>query len=117
MNRSNHLYCRRACAAVLLAALAGVGLDAGAQGASRNFSAQVQFGEMAVTQFPVVEINGQPIRTTPGFRLFSPENMLVQASGYKGAKLPVAYLIEPQTRWLHQAWILTPAEVAKHGKK
>jgi len=103
-------------ALLFAAALLGGSVGSAAQGASRNFSAQVQFGEMDVSKFPTVEINGQPIRTTPGFRLFSPQNTLVQANNYKGQQLPVAYLIEPQTRGLHQAWILTPAEIEKYRK-
>ena len=112
---------RRLCAGALLAGLACASLGAAAQGLpsneTRNFPPQAQFGELVVTaQFPVVEIDGKTIRTSPGFRLFSPERTLVQAINYQGSKLVVGYVIEPQTQWLHQAWILTKAEADKHYK-
>ncbi len=111
---------RRLCAGALLAALACASLGAAAQalpsGETRNFPPQAQFGELVVTQFPVVEIDGKAIRTTPGFRLFSAERTLVQPANYQGSKLVVGYVIEPQTQWLHQAWILTQAEADKHYK-
>ena len=37
----------------------------------RNFPATVQYGVLRVDQMPTVQINGQDIRTAPGFRLFS----------------------------------------------
>lgn len=111
---------RRLAALTLLAGLACASLGAAAQGLpggeTRNFPPQAQFGELVVTQFPVVEIDGKAIRTTPGFRLFSPERSLVQAANYQGQKLVVGYVIEPQTQWLHQVWILTRAEADKHYK-
>ena len=123
MNRCHHTVfssARRRAAHALLAALSCASLGAAAQGLPsgdlRNFPPQAQFGELVVTQFPVVEIDGKAIRTTPGFRLFSAERALVQAANYQGSKLVVGYVIEPQTQWLHQAWILTPAEADRHYK-
>ncbi|WP_280187643.1 hypothetical protein [Delftia sp. PS-11] len=122
MTRCNNTFlpARRWYAGALLAIAACASLGASAQGLAsdetRNFPPQAQFGTLAVTQFPTVEVDGKAVRTSPGFRLFSPERTLVQASTYQGQKLTVAYLIEPQTQWLHQAWILTPAEIAKHRK-
>jgi hypothetical protein len=113
---------RRLCAGALLASMACASLGAAAQGLpsneTRNFPPQTQFGELLVTaaRFPEVEIDGKTIRTSPGFRLFSPERTLVQAITYPGSKLVVGYVIEPQTQWLHQAWILTKAEADKHYK-
>jgi hypothetical protein len=106
---------RRLCAAALLAAAAGTTLAQGLpSGETRNFPPEAQFGELQVGNFPEVTLNGAAIRTTPGFRLFSPERTLVFASSYQGQKLAVGYVIEPQTQWLHTAWILTPAEIEKH---
>ncbi|WP_347656415.1 hypothetical protein, partial [Comamonas thiooxydans] len=100
------------------AAAASAGLPALAQGLpsddTRNFPPTAQFGELTVTHFPEVAINGTTIRTTPGFRLFSRERSLVFASNYAGQKLLVGYVIEPQTQGLHTAWILTPAEIEKY---
>lgn len=109
---------RRLCAAALLAATATAAGTALAQGLpsaeTRNFPPNAQFGELQVSNFPEVTLNGETIRTTPGFRLFSPERTLVFASNYQDQKLTVGYVIEPQTQWLHTAWILTPAEVEKY---
>lgn len=106
---------RRLCAAALLAAAAGAALAQGLpSGETRSFPPEAQFGELQVSNFPEVTLNGAAIRTTPGFRLFSPERTLVFASNYQGQKLAVGYVIEPQTQWLHTAWILTPAEVEKY---
>ena len=123
MNRCQPLFspARRLCAGALLAALACASLGVAAQGLpsneTRNFPPQTQFGELVVTsRFPEIEIDGKAIRTTPGFRLFSPERTLVQAPNYQGSKLVVGYVIEPQTQWVHQAWILTKAEADKHYK-
>ena len=59
---------------------------------------------------PEVVLNGQKIRTSPGFRLFNDKNQLVFAHTLQGQKFTVNYVIEPSTKWLHQAWILTPDE-------
>ncbi|MBL5978526.1 MULTISPECIES: hypothetical protein [Comamonas] len=119
MNRcTTDLISRRFVACALLAAAASAGLPALAQGLpsddTRNFPPTAQFGELTVTNFPEVAINGTTIRTTPGFRLFSRERSLVFASNYAGQKLLVGYVIEPQTQGLHTAWILTPAEIEKY---
>ena len=81
---------------------------------TRNFPPTALFGELSITNFPEVAINGSPIRTTPGFRLFSQERTIVFASNYAGQKMLVGYVIEPQTEGLHTAWILTPAEIEKY---
>ena len=81
---------------------------------TRNFPPTAQFGELTITNFPEVAINGTAIRTTPGFRLFSQERTLVFASNYAGQKMLVGYVIEPQTQGLHTAWILTAAEIEKY---
>ncbi|MEG1733735.1 MAG: hypothetical protein RR283_01760 [Comamonas sp.] len=109
---------RRLLAAGLLAAAATGSLTAMAQGLPsnepRNFPPTALFGELTVTNFPEVAINGQAVRTTPGFRLFSQERTIVFAHNYAGQKMLVGYVIEPQTLGLHTAWILTPAEIEKY---
>lgn len=100
----------------LLLASASWALPAAAQGLPaeglRNFPPDARFGELVVGTMPDVTIDGKAIRTTPGFRLFSPERTLIMAHNFQGKKLVVAYAIEPSTQWLHAAWILTPAEAA-----
>lgn len=109
---------RRLFGSALLAAAASASLPALAQGLpsneTRNFPPTALFGELSITNFPEVAINGSPIRTTPGFRLFSQERTIVFASNYAGQKMLVGYVIEPQTQGLHTAWILTPAEIEKY---
>ncbi|WP_027016309.1 hypothetical protein [Comamonas composti] len=109
---------RRAFAALLCSAAACASLGAAAQGLpsheARNFPPQTRFGELTISDFPTVRINGQEIRTSPGFRLFSPERTLLQAAQLPGQRMLVAYVIESHTQWLHQAWVLTPAEIEKH---
>ena len=109
---------RRLFGSALLAAAASASLPALAQGLpsneTRNFPPTALFGELSITNFPEVAINGGPIRTTPGFRLFSQERTIVFASNYAGQKMLVGYVIEPQTQGLHTAWILTPAEIEKY---
>lgn len=109
---------RRLFGSTLLAAAASASLPALAQGLpsneTRNFPPTALFGELSITNFPEVAINGSPIRTTPGFRLFSQERTIVFASNYAGQKMLVGYVIEPQTQGLHTAWILTPAEIEKY---
>ncbi|MDR3065722.1 MULTISPECIES: hypothetical protein [Comamonas] len=119
MNRcTTTRFSRRLWGCALLAAVASAGLPALAQGLpsddTRNFPPTAQFGELTITNFPEVAINGTAIRTTPGFRLFSRERSIVFAGNYAGQKMLVGYVIEPQTQGLHTAWILTPAEIEKY---
>lgn len=106
---------RRLLLAGVLAAGAGL---AAAQGVVPNepriFPVETQFAELTITDFPEVAINGQTIRTTPGFRLFTPDRTLVMAHNLQGQKFPVAFVIEPSTQWLHTAWILSPSEIEQY---
>lgn len=102
----------------LLAALPLLaGLPAQAQPLSpaagtRTFPAQALRGELVIGTLPEVVLNGEPLRTTPGFRLFGPDGRLLMGHTLAGQKLAVNYVIEPSTRWLHTAWILSPQEAA-----
>ena len=118
MNRCPTSITHRLLGRAILAAAASTSLLAAAQGLPsaepRNFPPTAQFGELTITNFPEVAINGTAVRTTPGFRLFTQERTLVFASNYAGQKMLVGYVIEPQTQGLHTAWILTPAEIEKY---
>ncbi len=115
MNRCpTSLFSRRLFGAVLLAASSSAMAQSLPTDEPRNFPPTAQFGELTVTNFPEVAINGTTVRTTPGFRLFSQERTLVFASNYAGQKMLVGYVIEPQTQGLHTAWILTAAEIEKY---
>ena len=119
MNRCTTAFLnRRLLGSIALAAAASASLLAQAQGLpsndTRNFPPTALFGELTITNFPEVAINGGAIRTTPGFRLFSQERSVVFAHNYTGQKMLVGYVIEPHTQGLHTAWILTPAEIEKY---
>ena len=81
-------------------------------GHQRSFPQNVQYGVLRVDAMPNVQLNGQNIRTAPGFRLFSAENKLIFAHTVQAQPLRVAYVIEASTQWLLTAWILTDAEIA-----
>ena len=122
MNRCSPRYLLPLCA---LAASLSVALPAAAQVATvtaphagaRNYPANVQYGELVVEQVPNVQLNGKPMRTAPGFRLFSAENRLIFGHTVQGERLRVAYVIETSTQWLLTAWILKPEEIAQIPRK
>ena len=125
MNRCNYRLtatpsaARRLLMVAAMSCAAGLSLQAAAQGlpadVPRNFPPTAQFAEMVITNFPEVTLNGHPVLTAPGFRLFSPERTLVFASNFQGQRFPAAFVIEPSTQWLQTAWVLTPAEIEKHS--
>lgn len=78
----------------------------------RTFPSHVQLGVLRIDQVPNAQINGQGIRTAPGFRLFSTDNKLIFAHTVQSQALKVAYVKEASTQWLLTAWILTPEEAA-----
>lgn len=77
----------------------------------RNFPSHVEYGVLRIDQIPNAQINGQAIRTAPGFRLFSEDNKLIFAHTVQSKDLRVAYVKEASTQWLLTAWILTPQEL------
>lgn len=79
----------------------------------RNLPSHTQLGVLRVDQIPNAQINGQAVRTAPGFRLFNADNKLIFAHTVLGQDLKVAYLMEASTQWLLTAWILTPEEQAR----
>lgn len=83
----------------------------------RTFPSHTQLGVLRIDAPPGAEINGQAIRTAPGFRLFSPDNKLIFAHTVQGEAVRVAYLKEASTQWLLTAWILTPEENAFFAPK
>lgn len=83
----------------------------------RNFPSTVEFGVLRIDQIPNAQINGQAIRTAPGFRLFSADNKLIFAHTVQSQALKVAYVKEASTQWLLTAWILTPEELATFSAK
>lgn len=79
----------------------------------RHLPSHAQVGVLRIDQAPHAQINGQPIRTAPGFRLFSADNKLIFAHTVQSQALTVAYVREASTKWLLTAWILTPEEASR----
>ena len=90
---------------------------AAAQPGQRNFPSHAQRGILRIDQMPYVQLNGQTIRTAPGFRLFSADNQLILAHTIHDQSLQVVYVKEANTNWLLTAWILTPEEIQAQPAK
>ena len=78
----------------------------------RNFPAQALRGTLVVVQPPVVTMNGQADRLSPGARIRGTNNLLQMSASLVGQKLVVNYTRE-QTGQIHDVWILTSEEAAE----
>ncbi|WP_186764579.1 hypothetical protein [Comamonas flocculans] len=114
--------CRRLLAPAALALLlAGPGLPAQAQqqplapsgGAARNFPDAALRGSVTFESAQRVLLNGQPLRSAPGLRVFDTHNRLVMAHTLRGKTFTVHYVIERSTGMLHTVWLLSEAEAAR----
>lgn len=83
----------------------------------RNFPSYAQLGVLRIHEVPNAQINGQAIRTAPGFRLFSADNKLIFAHSVYQKDLQVVFIKEASTNWLLTAWILSPQEIATLSPK
>lgn len=83
-----------------------------AQNAPRPFPAQALRGTLVVVQPPVIQLDGQPARLSPGSRIRSANNMLVLSGSLVNQELTVNYTLEPGGM-VHDVWILTEAEAAE----
>ena len=104
------LLCTSLLCAAQPAAPAAPGVVALAPAGQRNFPAATQVGLLRIGQMPQVQLNGQPVHTAPGFRLFNPDNQIIFGHTVQGQDLHVAYVREASTPTLLTAWILSPAE-------
>jgi hypothetical protein len=77
----------------------------------RFFPPQALRGELMVTQYPDVMLNGQAARLAPGSRIKGDTNLLLQPASLAGQKLIVHYTVEPGGL-LMDVWVLNPAELA-----
>jgi hypothetical protein len=94
----------------LALALATTCLVAQAQ-THRYFPPTALRGELVITQYPDVLLNGQPARLAPGSRVKGDTNLLVQPAGLAGQKLIVHYTVETGGL-IMDVWVLNPAELA-----
>ncbi len=77
----------------------------------RFFPANALRGELVVTQFPDVQLNGQAARLAPGARIKNENNLWVPPAGLAGQKLTVNYTVE-SSGLIMDVWVLNPAELA-----
>jgi hypothetical protein len=96
-----------------LAAVLCLGLftaaTAHAQAVQRNFPAKALRGTMVVAQPPLVAMDDQPTRLSPGARILDINNNLVRSASLINQELVVNYTTD-QRGQVHQVWILTEAE-------
>lgn len=80
-----------------------------AQAVQRNFPAKALRGTMVVAQPPLVAMDDQPTRLSPGARILDINNNLVRSASLINQELVVNYTTD-QRGQVHQVWILTEAE-------
>lgn len=75
----------------------------------RQFPANAEVGRLEVTTPPVVLLNNQPARLSPGSRIRSANNLVVLPASLVGQQHWVRLVKDPQGL-LHEVWILSEAE-------
>lgn len=93
----------------LTSALGLINLYASAQGPVREFPKTALRGVLQVTSPPLVLLNGQAARLSPGARIRNSNNLIVLSATLVGQELLVNYIPDTQGM-LHDVWILRPAE-------
>jgi hypothetical protein len=116
MNRCNAPFSpspprRRQVFALLAAPLLCLPVLALAQVNVRPFPPNAERGYMVVTYPPVIQLNGNPDRLSPGSRIRGLNNMLVLSGSIVGQSLLVNFVRNP-TGEVHDVWVLTEAEAA-----
>ena len=86
-----------------------------AQGFTREAPRDVKPGLMAVSATPpLITMDGQPDRLSPGSRVRDTNNMLVLSGALAGKTVYTVYRRDT-AGLVHEAWLLTPEEYAKLG--
>lgn len=88
-----------------------MGLPAHAQSVAREVPADVRYARLQVLQTPLVLVDDQPARLSPGARIRNPMNLLVLPATLAGQNLPVVFRRDP-SGLVHEVWVLTEAEAA-----
>jgi hypothetical protein len=81
---------------------------------ARPIPATAQLAVMQVLQPPVILLNGQQERLSPGARIRDANNMLALSGTLIGRNLRVAFVREP-LGLIHEVWILNEAELQRVG--
>ncbi len=90
--------------------LVGAGTAFAQEPPTRQFPAKALRGTLVVQQPPVITVDGEPARLSPGSRIREANNMFVlSAALVDREKLTVNYTLEPNGL-VHDVWILTEAE-------
>jgi hypothetical protein len=98
---------------LIAAALAAT--SAYSQGIVREAPKDVKPGIMAVSATPpVISMDGQPARLSPGARVRDVNNMMVLSGALANKTVHTVYRRDPMGL-VHEVWILTPEEYAKLG--
>ncbi len=85
------------------------------QGIIREAPKDVKPGLMAVSATPpIISMNGQPTRLSPGARIRDTNNMLVLSGALAGQTVYTVYKNDPSGN-VHEVWLLTQAEYARLG--
>ena len=116
MNRCNRLLFkpasrRRLLALSLAASLSGFAVTAPAQIGPRPFPPNAQRGTLVVTYPPIIQLNGQADRLSPGARIRGMNNMLILSGALVGQTLLVNFVRNPSGE-VQDVWVLTDAEAA-----
>ena len=85
-----------------------------AQTAVRLFPANALRGVLEVTEPPMVLINGEPARLSPGARIKGVNNLIVLSGTLVGQRLLVNFVRDGQGM-LHDVWILNEQEAQRNG--
>ena len=79
----------------------------------RQFPKEALRGEIHFISPPQVELNGTPMRLTPGARLRGEDNMFVLTGALTGQRLTVHYTLEDTSGGIKDVWVLREEERAK----
>lgn len=86
-----------------------------AQTMTRNAPADVKPAVIAVSATPpIITLNGEPARLSPGSRIRNTQNLLVLSGSLAGQTLYTVYR-KDAAGLVHEVWLLTPAEYEKVG--
>jgi len=97
------------------AGLSFVSFAATAQGIVREAPKDVKPAIIAVSATPpIIAVDGQPDRLSPGARIRDPNNMLV-LSGVLAGKSVYSVYKRDAAGLVHEVWLLTPQEYEKLG--
>lgn len=90
--------------------LAGASTAYAQEPPTRQFPTQALRGTLVVQQPPIITMDGEPARLSPGSRIRDANNMFVlSAALVEQKKLTVNYTLEPNGL-VHDVWMLTEAE-------